>query len=77
MAVKSWWPLPWTWDNCGENYGRWTDWNEHLFQKRLKEIQDGDGPLTVSKWRDRLRSSKEARLLKKNFSVFSQNFLSS
>jgi hypothetical protein len=76
MAVKSWWPLYSTWEGSGENYGRWTEWNEHLYQKRLKEIQEGAEPLPANKWRDRLRGLKEARQVKKHIALFSKAFLS-
>jgi hypothetical protein len=77
MLVKSWWPLHSTWESGGENYGHWTEWNEHLYQKRLKEIQEGAQPLPAHKWRDQLRGPKEARQVKKSVSTFSQDFLHS
>lgn len=75
IAVKSWWPPPWVWDSCGENFGRWTERNEQWYQKRLKEIQDGAEPLPSNKWRDKLRGSKEARHFNEHVLNFSQRFL--
>jgi hypothetical protein len=78
IALKSWWPLPSTWDYAGCNWGRWTPWNEVWFQKRLREIQEGTGqPLSANVWRDRLNGSKAARTLKVETEKLSLEFLRS
>ena len=78
IALKSWWPLLSTWDDCGRNLGYWTEWNEVWFQKHLRGILDGTTqPLAASKWRDRLTGFKDACHLKANVEKFSLEFLES
>ena len=75
-AMKSWFPLSTTWDEAGENYGRWTPYNESWFQKRLRDIQSGIGPLTASQWRDRLRGLNAVRRLRAGNEKVAQDILS-
>ena len=75
-AVKSWFPLSTTWDEAGENYRRWTPYNEVWFRNRRKDIESGAGPLPASQWRDRLRGMKTVRQLTTNNRRFAEEFMS-
>jgi hypothetical protein len=77
MSTKSWFPLPWHWESLavGENYGRWTVYNEAWFMKRKLEIDGGGQPRWVNKWRDQLRGDKDFRKMKKGASTFATEFV--
>ena len=79
FALKSWWPLTSTYEQlkCGENYGRWTDYNEAEYQKRLDEISRGAQPLAAGVWRDYLRGHNWTRHLKQKSSKYSTEFFDS
>jgi hypothetical protein len=62
---------------CGENYGRWTDYNEAEYQKRLDEISRGAQPLAAGVWRDYLRGHNWTRHLKQKSSKYSTEFFDS
>jgi hypothetical protein len=76
-ALKSWFPLSLAYDSCGENYGRWTFWNETEYDTRVRDIQNGGQPLPFSHWRTKLRGMKKSRQLKKAISKLSDEFLDS
>lgn len=78
IAYKSWWPLMSTWNevSSGNNWGRWTDWNEDWYQKRHAAIRAGTAqPLTASKWHSLCKGMKDARLIKKNVETLSRQYL--
>jgi hypothetical protein len=71
-ANSSWWPTPTHWENekaCGFNLGHWTQWDEHWYLTRLKDIAMGQKegvPLSGNVWRSKLRGASGGRLLNKN-----------
>ncbi|KAF8056263.1 hypothetical protein FPV67DRAFT_1401732, partial [Lyophyllum atratum] len=79
VAIKSWYPLPSTFDKCGENYGRWTSHSEEGFQRRTNEIHDGGeggrGPLNASKWRDLMTGMRDVRYVNENLERWCAEFL--
>ncbi|KAJ3552539.1 hypothetical protein NP233_g12858 [Leucocoprinus birnbaumii] len=58
---KSWYPFPWMFESSGEDIMRWTEHTDGLWNKHFKAILRDDvhqslrDPITVDKWRDKLR----------------------
>jgi hypothetical protein len=77
MALKSWFPLTTSFEHktAGENYSRWTPYNEKWFTARCNEIQAGAQPLPVKGWQARLRGEKDFRKLKPNYLSHAKQFL--
>lgn len=78
IAYKSWFPPAFFFEkkDCAENYGRWTDYREARYRRRLLDIeQHGAQPEPVSRWRDQLRGLKETRLLNQNMEKLALKFL--
>jgi hypothetical protein len=62
--------------DCAENYGRWTEYREARYRRRLLDIeQHGAQPEPVSRWRDQLRGFKETRSFNKNMEKLALKFL--
>jgi hypothetical protein len=80
IAYKSWWPLQSTWNDVstGNNWGRWTEWNEDWYQERHAVIQAGTAePHNASKWRSLCKGMKDAWSIKNNVDMFSTKYLES
>ncbi|KAF8870299.1 hypothetical protein BD779DRAFT_1409379, partial [Infundibulicybe gibba] len=45
VSDSSWWPKMYTWKKSGYNVGYWSTDCENFYQRRLKEIQSGGGPM--------------------------------
>lgn len=62
MAV-SWFPKPNAWDNCGMDFGYWTEDCERWYIKRVKDCIAGVDVVlrTASSWRNALRADRHAK----------------
>ncbi|KAJ3556804.1 hypothetical protein NP233_g11898 [Leucocoprinus birnbaumii] len=82
QAVKQlWYPFPWMFESSGEDVMRWTEHTEGLWNKRFKAILRDDvhrslrDPITVDKWRDKLRGFPDTRWAMKKLELWSRSFL--
>ncbi|TEB28122.1 hypothetical protein FA13DRAFT_1633427 [Coprinellus micaceus] len=85
-ALKSWWPLAryYEKEECGENYGRWTERREDWYTKRLAAIESGCGvqPLNYTEWKSSQHGPTPIRTLhayteRTSYQVFESHCLNS
>ncbi|KAF9563698.1 hypothetical protein CPC08DRAFT_816433 [Agrocybe pediades] len=62
IAKKSWFPLAFTFENSGLDYGFWTENSENIF-KIVSDNVAKRQPISLSLWASRLKGSKQLKIL--------------
>ena len=71
----SWFPQQNKWLNSGYSTGQWTHDCELWYQARVKQIQDGGGPISQRDWRTKIRKNQHAPKLARQMEKVAAEFI--